>query len=88
MSWRHADGLAWTNPGEDGAIHVATYPATQVYSLVRGAALIWLFLDEPIEHDDLVDQIAEHAGLSPAEVVDDVDRCLSELVGLGLAENR
>lgn len=88
MSWQRVDGLAWTDPGEDGVIQVATYPATQVYTLVRGAALIWLFLDEPIARDELVDDVADYAGLPPEEVADDIDQCLSQLADVGLTENR
>lgn len=88
MSWQRIGGLAWTESREDGVIQVATFPETKVYSLTGGASVIWQYLDEPIDRDELLARIAEGAGLSPTDIADDVDQCLMQLSGLGLAEDR
>lgn len=88
MSWRRVDGLAWTGSRDDGVIQVATFPATRVYSLAGGASVIWRLLDEPMGRDELLNRIAEGAGPSPDDIADDVDRCLAQLAGLGLLEDR
>ncbi|MEE8868774.1 MAG: PqqD family protein [Acidipropionibacterium acidipropionici] len=87
MSWQRTLGLAWTaGRAEDGdVIRIATFPGTTVYTLAGGATLIWVLLDEPMGRDDLLATIAAQTGVQAGEIVAEVDACLSELAGLGLA---
>ncbi|AZZ40507.1 PqqD family protein [Acidipropionibacterium jensenii] len=88
MSWQRAEDLAWVQSAHSGVVQVATFPDTQVYSLDGGAAVIWKLLDEPMGRDELVSRITEDVLLIPDDISEEVDRCLSQLAGLGLVEQR
>ncbi|WP_310529340.1 PqqD family peptide modification chaperone [Nocardioides sp.] len=85
-----ADDIAWVSredldSGDQPVAYVASLPHGPPIVLEGPACLVWLLLADGGSVEDIARGAAELAGLTTAEVIDDVEVLLSELVEVGVA---
>ena len=82
--YRVPDNVAWidgTDPGIDEELYLTVTPGGQTVLLKDSARVIWLVV---AEGRDVLPDVAELFGISPAEIEDEVNHFLDDLVSRGL----
>lgn len=69
-----------------GAVLATTPSATSVHELSGGAVSVWDALVSPGSLSELVGRVADAHAIDRDAVADQVERCVNELIELGLAE--
>ena len=81
MTYRYASDVVWESMDE--RVLVTTVEPQEVLVLVDSAALIWLSLPGS-DHQQLVETVAEAAGVAPESISGDVTAFVAQLRERGL----
>lgn len=86
--WRIPARLAWCLSDDEASTFVTSVELGRVVVLSDAAGMIWRTADRASSMDEIISRLGEDLGLDQDAIASDVELCVTELVEVGLLENK
>lgn len=86
--WRIPARLAWCLSDDEASTFVTSVELGRVVVLSDAAGMIWRTADRASSMDEIISRLGEDLGLDQDAIASDVELCVTQLVEVGLLENK
>lgn len=86
--WRIPAGLAWCWSDDEASTFVTSVALGRVVVLSDTAGAIWRTADRASTMGEIISRLGADLGLDQDAIASDVELCVTELVEVGLLENK